>query len=162
VSFVKLQAGCHAFYWGVASVWPLYPKGLIGGVLQRWLSFWKVLPSPQRKSGVTFGFLVTCLTKLGPSPPIAQFGRADSSRKSLGGYKPLPFKNLRMMEATVLGDLKFCIHFLVPFLRPVPQHNPVSEFYGQFLQPHGLIFSLTCTVKCGTLFRQVCAFPNHV
>ena len=23
---------------------------LIGGVLQRWLSFWKVLPSPQRNS----------------------------------------------------------------------------------------------------------------
>jgi hypothetical protein len=29
-----------AFYLGVASVWPLYHKGLIGGVLQRWLSFW--------------------------------------------------------------------------------------------------------------------------
>ena len=38
-----------AFYWEVASVWPLYHKGLIGGV--RWLSFWKVLPSPQRDSG---------------------------------------------------------------------------------------------------------------
>jgi hypothetical protein len=38
------------FHWGVASVWPLYHKGLIGGVLQRWLSFWKVLPSPQRNS----------------------------------------------------------------------------------------------------------------
>jgi hypothetical protein len=23
-------------------VWPFYHKGLIGGVLQRWLSFWKV------------------------------------------------------------------------------------------------------------------------
>ena len=41
-----------AFYWGVASVWPLYHKGLIGGVLQRWLSFWKVLPSPQRWTSV--------------------------------------------------------------------------------------------------------------
>ena len=41
-----------AFYCGVASVWPLYHKGLIGGVLQRWLSFWKVLPSPQRNSRV--------------------------------------------------------------------------------------------------------------
>ena len=39
-----------AFYWGVASVWPLYHKGLIGGVLQRWLSFWKVLRFPQRNS----------------------------------------------------------------------------------------------------------------
>ena len=40
-----------AFYWGVASVWPLYHKYLMGGVLQRWLSFWKILPSPQRKFG---------------------------------------------------------------------------------------------------------------
>ena len=41
-------------------------KGLIGGVLQRWLSFWKVLPSPQRNSGalsVNIRFLVTSLTK---------------------------------------------------------------------------------------------------
>jgi hypothetical protein len=37
-----------AFYWGVASVWQLYHKGR---VLQRWLSFWKVIPSPQRNSG---------------------------------------------------------------------------------------------------------------
>jgi hypothetical protein len=29
----------------------IYHKGLIGGVLQRWLSFWKVLPSSQRNSG---------------------------------------------------------------------------------------------------------------
>ena len=28
-----------------------------------------------------------------PSPPIAQFGRAVSSRKRLGGSKLLPFKN---------------------------------------------------------------------
>ena len=56
----------------MASVWPLYHKGLIGRVLERWLSFWKVLPYPQR---------------------IAQFGRAASSRMSLGGSKLFPFKN---------------------------------------------------------------------
>ena len=39
------------FFGGVASIWPLCHKGLTGGVLQRWLSFWKVLPSPQRNSG---------------------------------------------------------------------------------------------------------------
>ena len=39
-----------AFYWGVTSVSQLYHKGLIGGVLQRWLSFWKVIPSLQRNS----------------------------------------------------------------------------------------------------------------
>jgi hypothetical protein len=33
----------------------------------------------------------------------------------------------------------------------------LSELYG-----HGLVFALTCTVNCGTLYRQVCAFPNHV
>jgi hypothetical protein len=44
------RAVAHAFYWGMASIWPLYHKGLIGGVLQRWLSFWKVLPLPQRNS----------------------------------------------------------------------------------------------------------------
>ena len=27
---------------------------------------------------------------------------------------------------------------------------------------HGLVFALTCTVNCGTLYRQVCAFPNSV
>ena len=48
------------FYGGVASVWPIYHKGLIGGVLQRWLSFWKVLPSPVRG---TIGFLFTSLTQ---------------------------------------------------------------------------------------------------
>jgi hypothetical protein len=31
----------------------------------------------------------------------------------------------------------------------VPRHNPVSALYRQFLQPHGLVFTLTCTVKCG-------------
>jgi hypothetical protein len=34
----------------MASVWPLYQKALIGRVLQRWLSFWKVLPFPLRNS----------------------------------------------------------------------------------------------------------------
>ena len=96
----------------------------------------------------------------GLSLPIAQFGRAASSRKSLGGSKLLPFKNYG--GHCVLGDLQCCRHFLVPFPRSVPRHNPVSELYGQFLQPHGLVFDLTCTVNCGTLFRQVCAFPNHV
>ena len=24
------------------------------------------------------------------------------------------------------------------------------------------LLALTCTVNCGTLYRQVCAFPNHV
>ena len=50
---------------------------------------------------VTIGFLVTSLTKA--LLPIAQFGRAASSRKSLGGSKLGPFKNYG--SHCVLGDL---------------------------------------------------------
>ena len=32
----------------------------------------------------------------------------------------------------------------------------------QSSRPHGLEFALTCTVNCGTLYRQVLAIPNHV
>ena len=95
----------------------------------------------------------------GPSPPIVKFGWAASSR-SLGGSKLLPFKNYG--GHCVLGDLQCCRHFLAPFPRSVPRPNPVSELNGKFLQLHGLVFALTCTVICGTLYRQVCAFPNHV
>jgi hypothetical protein len=83
-----------------------------------------------------------------------------SSRKSLGGFKLLPFKNVGVH--CVLGDLQCCLDFLVPFPRSVPRHNPVSELYRQFLRPRGLVFAVTYTVNCGTLYRQVCAFPNHV
>ena len=96
----------------------------------------------------------------GPSPPIAQFSRVASSRRSLGGSKLLPLKNDG--GHCVLGELQYFRNVLVPFPRSVPRHNPVSELYRQFLRPHGLVFALTCTVNCGTLYRQVCAFPNHV
>ena len=42
----------------------------------------------------------------------------------------------------VLGDLQCWGHFLVPFPKSVPRHNPVSELYGQFPRPHGLVFAL--------------------
>jgi hypothetical protein len=42
---------------------------------------------------------------------------------------------------------------LVPFPRSVPRHNPVSELYWHFLRSHGLVFALTCTVNCWTLYR---------
>ena len=54
----------------------------------------------------------------GPSPPIAQFNQAASSRKSLGGSKLLPFKNEG--GHCVLGDLQCCRNVLVPFPRAVP------------------------------------------
>ena len=94
-----------------------------------------------------------------PSPPISQFGQAASSRKRLGGSKHLPFKNDG--GQCVLGDLQCFRHFLVLFPRSVPRHNLVSELYRQFLQPHGLVFALTCTVNCETLYRQVYALLNH-
>ena len=63
----------------------------------------------------------------GPSPPIAQFGWADSSRKSLGGSKLLPFKNDG--GHYVLGDLQCSRNVSVPFPRSVPRNNIVSELY---------------------------------
>jgi hypothetical protein len=90
----------------------------------------------------------------GPTPTIAQVCLAASSRKSLDGAKLLSFKDDG--GHCVLGDLQCCRYVLVPFPRSVPRHNLVSEFYRQFLRPHGLVFALTCTVKYGTLYRQVC------
>ena len=96
-----------------------------------------------------------------PFSPIAQFGRAASSRKGLSGSKLLPFKNNR--GHCGLGDLQCCRHFLVPFTRSVPPHNPVSALYGQIPSTSWFIFfALTCTVNCEILYRQVCAFPNPV
>jgi hypothetical protein len=91
------------------------------------------------------GFLVTLASQPGPGKVLV-----------------VPnFFHLRMMEANVFLDLQSCRNVLVPFPRSVPRHNPISELYGQFLQPHSFVFALTCTVNCGTLYRQVCAFPNH-
>ena len=50
--------------------------------------------------------------------PIAKFGRAASSRKSLGGSKLLPFKNDG--GHCILGDLQCCRTVLVPFPKSVP------------------------------------------
>jgi hypothetical protein len=47
---------------------------------------------------------------------------------------------------------------LVPFRRSVLRHNPVSDLYRQFLRPHDLVFALTGTVNCRTLYRQVRLF----
>ena len=144
------QCACHVMCLLMrrASVWPLYHEGLIGGVLQRWLS-------SGRFSHLYRGTLELCqsdhlvlgyVPDQGPSPTIAQFCRAASSRKSLGGSKLLSFQNDG--GYCVLGYLKCCRNISVPFPRSVPRHNPSSELYGQFLPPHGLLFALTCTVNC--------------
>ena len=102
---------------------------------------------------VTIGFLVTSLTKA--LLPRLLFGRAASSRKNIGGYERLPFKNDG--GHCVLGDLQCCNNVSVPFTRSVPIRNPVSELYWQFLQPHSLIFALTFTINCGNLqYTGVC------
>ena len=107
---------------------------------------------------VTIGFLVISLTKA-LRPQLLSLARRPALG-SLGGSKLFTCKNNG--GQCVLGDLQCCRNSLVPFPRSVSQHNPVSELYGQFLQPHGFVFALTCTVNCGILYRQVCAFPNHV
>ena len=94
----------------------------------------------------------------GPFPSIDQFGRAANTRKSLGGSKLLSFKNDGVH--CVLKDLQCCRNVLVPLPLSVPRHNPVSEVYGQFLRPHGLVFGLTCNVNCGNLWRLVCVPLN--
>ena len=108
---------------------------------------------------VTIGLLVTSLTKALLPRLLSLAGRT-----ALGRVLVVPnFIHLRMMEATVfLGTFNGSDFFLVAFPRSVPRDFPVSELYGQFLRPHGLFFALACTVNCGTLYRQVCAFPNHV
>ncbi len=58
--------------------------------------------------------------------------------------------------------LQCCRDFSVSFPRSVPRYNPVSAVYRQFLGLHGLVCALTCIVTCGTLYKQVFAFPNHV
>jgi hypothetical protein len=147
----------HDFYWRVASFWPLNHKSLIGEVLRDGspISTEELWSSVR----VTIGFLVTSLTKALLPRLLSLAGRPAVGRVLV---VPNSF-HLKMIEATVLfGDLQCCRHFLVPFPRSVPQHNLALELNKQFLRHHGLVFALTGTVKCGTLHRQVCAFPNHV
>ena len=79
--------------------------------------------------------------------------------KSLGDSKLLPFKN-DGGHPSCLGSSMLQKFFCTP--RSVSRHNPVSGLYGQLRRPHDLNFALTCTVNGGTLYRQVCDFPNHV
>ena len=88
----------------------------------------------------------------GPSRQIALFARVASSRMSLGDSKLLPLKNDG--GHCVLGDLQCCRNVLVPFSRSVPQHNPVSELYGQFLRSHGLFFCSDVRCQLWNLFNS--------
>ena len=121
----------------------------------------EVLPSQQRNSRavrVTIGFLVTSLTKA-LLTLIAQF-----VRQALGRVLEIPlFFHLRMMEATVfLGTFNTAEMFWYPSpdlcLNTFLSRSSTENSF----KPHGLVFALTFTVNCGTLYRQVCAFLNHV
>ena len=86
------------------------------------------------------------------SPPIALFNLVASSRKSPGWSKLLPFKNYGGHCSIIFWSLsQTCAstQSCLWALQAVPS-------------PHGLVFALICTVSCETLYRQVCAFPNHV
>ncbi len=67
--------------------------------------------------------------------------------------------SIRVTETTCFCEPSMLQKFSVPFPRSVPRYNPVSEVCRQFLGLHGLVCALTCTVTCGTLYRQVFAFP---
>ena len=113
-----------AFYWGVPSIWPLYHEGLIGGMLQRWLSFWKVLPPLQRNCRALSEWPSRSWSPPWPRPFFldCSFWLGGQLWKSLGGSKFHPFMN----DGSHCGDLQCCRMFLVPFPRSVPWHNPVS------------------------------------
>ena len=102
---------------------------------------------------MTIGFLVTSLTKALLPRVLSLAGQP-----ALGRVLVVPnffhFKNDG--GHGVPGDLQCCIISLEPFPRSVPRHFPVSELYGHFLRAHSLVFALTCTVNCGTLYKQVC------
>ena len=95
----------------------------------------------------------------GPSPLIAQLARWPA----LGRVLVLPhFFHLRMMEATVLlGTLNGAAGFWYPSpglcLDTILSQSSMANSFDLMAW-----FLLTCTVNCGTIYRQVCAFPNHV
>ena len=75
----------------------------------------------------------------------------------------LNFFHLRMMEATVfLGTFNDECIFWNPFPGLFLDTTLSWSSTDNFLRPHGLVSALTCTVNCGTLYRQVCAFQDHV
>ena len=115
---------------------------------------WSAVRGDGRSSiRVTIGFFVTSLSK-------ALFPRLLSltERPALGRVLVVTdFFHLRMMDATV---------FLGTFCHPSPDlcldtilsRNSKDNAFDLM----ACFFALTCTVNYGTLYRQVCAFPNHV
>ena len=90
---------------------------------------------------VTIRLLVTSLTKV-LLALIAQFGRVASSRKCPGCSK-------NYGGHCVLRDLQCC-------------RNSYTILYRRSTENSFMAWFLLWHVNCGTLYRQVCAFPNHV
>jgi hypothetical protein len=115
-AFCQTPSGLScAFYWGVASVWPIYHKGLIGGVLQICLSFWKVVPSTER----TYAALSEWPSGSWSPPwprPFSPDCPVWPERPALERVLVFPtFFHLRMMEVTVfLGSFKAAEMFWYP------------------------------------------------
>ena len=145
-----------AFYWIVASIWPLYHKRPDWWSAAEMVVLLEGSPISTEElcSSLSDHRVLGHLPDQGLSSHFAQFGQAASSKKILGGSKLLSFKNDG--GHCVIGDLQWCRNVLVSCSRSVPWHNPVSELYGQFLRPHGLVFALTCTVNFGTLYIFRC------
>ena len=112
--------------------------------MQRWLSFWKVLPPLQRNSGALSEWL--------------------AGRPALGRALVVPnFIHLRMMEATVFLETfnapEMCCYPSPDLcLDTILSRSSTDNSYDF----HGLVFTLTYNVNYGTLYRQVCTFQNHV
>ena len=106
-----------------------------------------------RSARVIIGFLVTSLTK-GPSPRLLSLAR----RPALVRVLVVPnFFNSRMMEATVfLGTFNAAYIFWYPSL------DPSLDTILCRSSTDNSFDLMVCTFNCGTLYRQVCAFPNHV
>ena len=83
----------------------------------------------------------------GPSSPIAQFGRAASSRKSLGGSKLVPFKNdkatvfLGTFNATYIFGPQICAstQSCLEALQTIPSTSWLGFFSDMHCQMWDLI-----------------------
>ena len=108
---------------------------------------------------VTIGFLVTSLTKA-----LRPRLRSWAGRPALGRVLVVPkLFHLRMMEATVLlGTFNAAEMFLYPSPDLCLYTILFQSTMGNSFNLMAWFFALTCTVNCGTLYRQVCSFPNHV
>ena len=108
---------------------------------------------------VTIGLLVSSLTN-----DILPRLFSLAGQSALGRVLLLPtLFHLRMMEASVvLGFFNAAEMFWYPSpglcLDTILSLSSMDNSFDLMTW----FFILTCTVNCRTLYRQVCAFPNHV